>query len=470
MAPVNISEPSVADWIRTHRASSGETSRADHNSPRRTQCWFMLPVGLTASFLFLQMFDYHALGMSTVTPDRIVFVIICMLFFSALRSRRVTLSKSRLEWCMLAFAILCIISYVVTGPDAGTGRYKWMATLFNIIVSPFGIYLVGKHSRYDFANILRLLRGIVCIGIYLALTATFEHFHINALVFPKYIIDPQVGIQYGRARGPMVGSNPMGEWLVLVYLTTCLVMPYSKTFVKYLLYALLLLVVVGIYSTLTRGVWVSFAIAALLTAMFGGKFGIQSRIISLLLFVAFFLGVGSKFSFGGQTLFSRRQNTIDYRLSNDETSFRMGMAHFFTGVGYGNFKANWSKYFTSDARELTKDLTDGNHNTYLGLFADLGFLGAALYVMLFGFVLKECVRVRKSLDHNLQFERGLCLTALALVAITLWEGMAGDNRFDPTLNTITFLFVGIAASIGRLRFTERVSPSTRPRQAIEINR
>ena len=36
--------------------------------------------------------------------------------------------------------------------------------------------------------------------------------------------------------------------------------------------------------------------------------------------------------------------------------------------------------------------------------------------------------------------------------ILLWEGMSGDLRFDPTLNTVTFLFVGITASMkGRRR-------------------
>jgi O-antigen ligase len=447
MPRADILEPSVADWTLTHKTAREESTRAGHARLQRQD--FVLPAGLTVLFLFLQMFDYHALGMSMVTPDRIVFVIICILFLSAVRKGRASISKSRLEWCMLTFAILCIVSYIATNPDAGTGKYKWLATLFNVIVSPFGIYLVARNSRYHFTNTLRLLRGIVCVGIYLGLTASFEHFHINGLVFPKYILDPGVGIQYGRARGPMVGSNPMGEWLVLVYLATCLVMPYSKSFVKYSLYGLLLLVVIGIYSTLTRGVWVSFAIAALLAAIFGGTFGRQSRMILLLLFVAFFLGVGSKFSFEGQTLFSRRQNTIDYRMSNDATTFRMGMANFFTGVGYGNFKSNWSKYFTSDARGITKDLSDGNHNTYLGLFADLGFLGPMLYVVLFGFVLEQCIRTRKSLGHRSQFEAAVSLTALALVAITLWEGLSGDNRFDPTLNTITFLFVGITASIGR---------------------
>jgi O-antigen ligase len=469
MAHTHISEPSIEDRLRETGSSEVSADRIEQQPTAKRERGFMIPATLTALFLFLQMFDYHALGMSAVTPDRIIFLILIVGIVSALLKGQVRISKSGLEWCMLAFAILCIISYIVTNPDAGTGRYKWLATLFNLIVSPFGIYLIAKNGRYNFKNTLWLLKAIVCIGVYLAFTAAFEHFHINALVFPKYIIDPRVGIQFGRARGPMVGSNPMGEWLVFVYLATCLVMPYSRTIVKYLLYGLLMLLVIGVYFTLTRGVWVSFAIAAVLSATLGGKFGKQSRIILLLVFAAFFSGVGSKFSLGGETLFSRRQNTIDYRLSNNKTTFNMGMANFFTGVGYGNFKSNWAKYFGSDARELTKDLTDGNHNTYLGLFADLGFPGVALYVTLFGFVLRECIRSRKLLNRDLHFERGVALSALAMVAITLWEGMSGDNRFNPTLNTITFLLVGITASMSRMALIARRKESKSPARGTSMN-
>jgi O-antigen ligase len=439
------SDACIADWIRDSRGRvKHPPSKQSGGEQAKT---FLFPAALGALFLFLQMFDYHALGMSAMTPDRIVFLLICTYFFFALGKKRLVISKSWPEWSMLAFSILCITSYIVTNPDAGTDRLKWLATLFNIIVCPFGIYLVAKNSKYDFKNTLWLLRAIVCIGSYLALTASFEHFHVNFLIFPRYIVDPHVGIQFGRARGPMVGSNPMGEWLVFVYLAACLILPFSKALWKYLLYVLLMLVTVGVYFTLTRGVWVSFAIAIMLAASLGGKYGSQSRIIIVLVAVAFFSGVGSKFSFEGDTLFSKRQNTIDYRLSNNKTTFNMGMANFLTGVGYGNFKANWRKYFDSDARELTKDLTDGNHNTYLGLFADLGFPGVALYVTLLGLVIRECIQARERMNRSHGFERSAALSALAMVLITMWEGMSGDNRFNPTLNTITFLLVGMAASM-----------------------
>ncbi|MGA6949629.1 MAG: O-antigen ligase family protein [Candidatus Sulfotelmatobacter sp.] len=448
MTHPNISESLPADAVYKSRSSESDALPEDQPATLRRPKAMPLPAALMALFLFSQLFDYHALHLSTVTPDKALFLVLSLLFgYAAMTHRLRAISWSGTEVCMLLFAILCTVSYVVTNPDAGGQHYKWLTTLFNLIWYPFGIYLFAKKTSYTAAKTIWLLWAIVCIGVYLAFTASFEHFGLKALIFPKYIADPHVGIQFGRSRGPMVGSNPMGEWLVLVYLATCMVMPFARTFTKVLLQGLILLTVIGVYFTNTRGGWISLAAVVVLAAIFGGKFGTQSRIITLVVLVAFFAGAGSKFSYGGQTLFSKRQNTVDYRISNDETTFSIGMANFWTGTGYGSFSQNWQKYFTSKEQELTKDLTDGNHNIYLGLFADLGFPGVALYVMLLGFVLRDCIRIRKSLDPRFQFERNLALSSIGLVVILLWEGMSGDLRFNPTLNTVTFLFVGITASM-----------------------
>jgi putative inorganic carbon (hco3(-)) transporter len=408
------------------------------------------PAVLMAFFLFSQLFNYQALGLSTFTPDKFIFLLIALLFaYGALTHQLRPVAQSKIEVCMFLFATLCAISYAITNPDAGLPHYKWLTSLFNLILYPFGVYLLAKRTSYSFAKTKWLLWAIVCIGVYLGFTAWFEHYKLVAFIFPKYIMDRHVGIQFGRARGPMVGSNPMGEWLILVYLAICLVMPYTQKAWRFLLYALISVVIVGIYFTFTRGVWLSFAAVVIMTAARGGRFRTPSRIVIGMVILGFLSGAGSKFSASGDTLFSRRQNTIDYRISNDITTYRMGMANPLTGCGYGSFFKNWRKYFTGDAKQLTGDLTDGNHNVYLGLFADLGFPGVALYLTMLGFLLKEVLRVRKSLGRSMQFERHLALTAACMLIVLLMEGMEGDLRFNPTLNTMTFLFAGITASITR---------------------
>jgi O-antigen ligase len=416
-----------------------------------------LPAGLISALLFFQLFDYQVLDilqflkvLFTITPDRLVFLLIFSLFvWSFVNGRVRSSSRGAIEVCMFLFALLCTLSYLATRPDASLLRFKWLTTLFNFIFLPFGIYLIAKYTRYSRAKVTVVLRTIVGIGVYLALTAAFEHYDMSAFIWPQYIADPTVGIQWGRSRGPFPGSNPMGEWLIVVFLATCLLMPIVRTPWRIFLQALVPLTAAGIYFTDTRSVWLSFAAVLAIAIVRGGKFGVQSRLVVLLLLVTFVVGVGSKFSLNESTLFTRRQNTVDYRMSNYLTAINMGLAHPATGVGYGNFGATWDEYFGDEERRLTKDLNDGNHNTYLGLFAELGLPGLFLYVALLAGLARECLSVRRHLGPKDDFERHFSLSALSVMAVAMIEALFGDLRFDPTLNTLLFLFLGITASIGR---------------------
>ncbi|HEY1658126.1 MAG TPA: O-antigen ligase family protein [Candidatus Sulfotelmatobacter sp.] len=462
-------ETSLAD--SSQAAGSFEANALQEAKPvrRKSLKGMPLPAALIAFFLFFQLFDYHALHWFTsITPDRVCFLLLCLSFIAAAQKGKLRFSWTGTEVCMVLFALLCTISYCVTNPDGGSEQLKWLTTLFNLIAFPFGLYLFTKFSRYSAAKTLWLMRALVGVGVYLAFTGIFEHFGINALVWPGYIVDPHVGIQFGRSRGPMVGSNPMGEWLVVVYLAACLIMPYARKASKVLLWGLILLVMIAIYCTLTRGPWICFAAMLLLTAGLGGKFGIQSRLTVLVILLAFFTGAGSKFSYRQETLFSRRQNTIEYRISNNLTTYNMGMANPLTGVGYGNFMPMWSKYFDGKAEELTKDLTDGNHNTFLGLFADMGFPGVLLYSALFGYLLRDCFRTWRLFSPENLFEKNFALCALGLVLISIIEAISGDLRFNPTLNSLTFVFAGIAASMKPWQKAQRTGRETVIKETVRV--
>ena len=77
----------------------------------------------------------------------------------------------------------------------------------------------------------------------------------------------------------------------------------------------------------------------------------------------------------------------------------------------------------------------------------MGFPGVLLYTALFVYLLRECFRIWKSFGPDNQFEKNFCLCSLGLVLVSIIEAMSGDLRFNPTLNSLTFLFVGIAVSM-----------------------
>ena len=48
------------------------------------------------------------------------------------------------------------------------------------------------------------------MGFYLGLTGIFEYLQLKQFVFPSYIMNPWIGVHWGRARGPFMNSGING--------------------------------------------------------------------------------------------------------------------------------------------------------------------------------------------------------------------------------------------------------------------
>jgi O-antigen ligase len=162
---------------------------------------------------------------------------------------------------------------------------------------------------------------------------------------------------------------------------------------------------------------------------------------------------------GGDTLFSRRSGTVDYRNVNMAVAYRIGMDHFLFGAGYGSFAKLWRNYFQEGDAELIRDLTSGNESTYYGLFAETGLIGLLLYLAMVAFLFKTLVSIWMRLSPAMDFERDFVLTSVALLVIALIHGYFGDLRFSLATNTIVFLFAGISVSIAERSLADAGSAS-----------
>ena len=84
-------------------------------------------------------------------------------------------------------------------------RPPWVFTRCSTVsgIVPFAMFTLAPLIFGSAKQRNTLLIGLVAIGLYLGATGVLEGLHVWRLVFPSYIANPNVGIQWGRARGPV---------------------------------------------------------------------------------------------------------------------------------------------------------------------------------------------------------------------------------------------------------------------------
>jgi O-antigen ligase len=164
--------------------------------------------------------------------------------------------------------------------------------------------------------------------------------------------------------------------------------------------------------------------------------------------IVFVLGVGSKFSVFEQSLFTRRQNTVDSRLDNYQMAWNAFAANPMFGLGYGNFTLQWKDYFDRSSSRLRLGLDDGNHSTILGLLADLGIVGTVPFVLLVVASTLLCwMAYRRFKAGRSLLEVYATIIGLLGVLIFVVLSLTNDLKAQPALNTVTLWWVGVVSSL-----------------------
>jgi hypothetical protein len=233
----------------------------------------VLYVAAMAVFLFRppDLFSFYA--------DRIAFGI--LIFFVALRTMAL---RERLPFFaaislpMLGLTSLAVFRVVREPFDAQiwsivASKYIVPFALFHVAVLIFG----GASQRRHFEIfVIVVLAYLVFIAIaFLADTRT--------LIFPRFILDESLGFHPDRARGPFLQAVANGVSLNILGILVLAFSAKSKSFIRFLWLALPL----AVLATMTRAVWISFAVS---TVVLGFRF-VERRLqaLCLLLGVACFV-------------------------------------------------------------------------------------------------------------------------------------------------------------------------------------
>jgi putative inorganic carbon (hco3(-)) transporter len=240
-----------------------------------------------------------------------------------------------------------------------------------------------------------LLGVLIAVGAYIGITNFFEGVGLNSLVIPHYIVDPNVGLHFGRARGPFVEAVADGLSLYMCAVAAAIGLAvWRKPWIRVVCGAVILVGALGILFTVTRAVWIG-AIAGTLAAMIAvpraRRYIVPTVIVGVIGVIAV-LALVPGLSAKADDRVNDKLPVWD-RYNTNNAAVRMVEARPIFGFGWQTFVDKGPDYLRqTDAYPLTGAGIEV-HNVFLSHLAELGIVGAALWcVALFGAVGGAIVR------------------------------------------------------------------------------
>lgn len=411
--------------------------------------------GIYVWLLVMLLFQYKKISiMDSTLPDlsldRALFVfMVSMFIIEVLTKKRMFFSLTKVEYSMFLLCLVASVSMIWTGSIVKEGGKLAIGELLTGYIVPFSIFFISQNVYNSTAKREGFLKFIILIGIYFSFTAIFEHYGINKLVFPKYILDANFGIHIGRARGLFCQAAVNGTILCFVFSSIFYFLFNSDGRKIWKFYSIILLTVTpfAIFFTYTRASWLSAILSFIVIAVFTFKQSQKAFAIILVIFciVAFFIAP-SFLDYDTVTIAHNRFNheqPIYARLSLYVASINMFMNNPIFGVGFTKFLDNAPSYF-ADIEGLPFEYTTlKEHDTFAGILAEMGLLGITLILIIYISILLTSIRLYKNLCAHNPEARPIVAVFWGFMAVYIVNSIFIEMRYFEFVNSIFFIFAGI---------------------------
>lgn len=359
---------------------SAARSRGDFGLGQWAAKALLLPVQLlliAPSFLFLGTLTAMLLrhpDLRFYAVDRVAFAI--LLF--AVVGRTVLLRQNlfifeRASWPMLGLTILAVFS--VAGQPSEPEIWSLLASKF---VVPFAMFHIAglvftSESRLRHFEVFSLV-----VLAYLTFTSIAFLCGAQVLIFPRFILNSDLGIHIDRARGPLLQAVANGVSLTLLALIALHNFMRAKAR-RTMLVLLLAAVPIAILATMTRAVWLSFGGAILAVVMVLR----QQRSWRIWLAIATVVGGTLVLALNSEQLGSalddrvKESGPVEFRQAIYAGSWQMFLQRPLTGWGFHQMPNELARHVTGYREKVLYP-----HNTYLEVLGEEGMVGFALYVWL----------------------------------------------------------------------------------------
>lgn len=413
---------------------------------------------LVVAACFGHEFFNFDLGPVPLTLDRLVLVLLVVAY--AVQRRLGRTDPKPLAWTdvllMVFLGVLALSGFWGGWSGHRTGLVGHFHPLYRFTAGyliPFAIYWIARQAPLDRSNVTRTQAALVCLGVYLAATGLLEVAGQWWAVFPRHIADPDAGIHYGRARGPMVHSVRFGLCLSVCLLAAWVWRRRLGRPGQLVIFALMPLMLAGLYFSYTRSVWMGAGLG--LMVVLGLTLGPRWRALALggMASAALLVGVtrmDQLVRFQREHSAVNTGKSVELRKSFAYISWKMFRDRPLWGVGFGQFPQAKLPYLADRSTGLHLEATRpmAHHSTLLSLLTETGLIGLAVYlgvVVGWGRAAWALCRDPKAPD----WARAQGALLLGALAICLCQMAFHELSYAPIENALVFFLAGTTVGLRR---------------------
>ena len=395
--------------------------------------WLLDPAYSLSAAIFLTPLagNWEQLGVpGAVSPDRLLFAgaIAAVLLRAPPVADRPRLRISAAHWLLAVAAVYALGSAFIVGTAFEREPLLKIIDAFGIL--PFLVFLVAPVAFATPRQRGVLLATLVTLGAYLGLTVLFEAIGLDALVFPKYILDAEYGIHVARGRGPFVDAVANGLALYMCSVMCAMAVAMWRTWLaRSLALAIGVLCMVGAFLSLERSVWIG-AVLGTVVGMLAAR-GLRRYLPVLIVAIAVAVMLSIGLIAGLQGAVSERannQSTIWDRQNLARAAVNMVEAKPLFGFGWSRFAYDSADYFEQSPDYPLTATSAGVHNTPLTYAVELGLVGMTLWILGVLFGVGGALATRGPPDLDAWRVRLLAVATAYLVVLNAVPPTAWPNR------------------------------------------
>ncbi len=413
-----------------------------------TSCLLVLGAGICLGPFFF----HRSLGPVQISLDRLLWLAL-IAYYPIARATGASVARPLDRVDLLLGAFYAVVVASVLAFDFRHADSRPLSQLLFYHLFPLGIYWVARHAVYTKQTVVGLLTALAVFGVYLGGTAVAETHELGWLVFPRYIASADNLEFLGRARGPIMNPAGGGILLGLCLGAAVLLGPNTGRRGKTLLVATSLLILAGVFCTMTRTAWLGAGFGLLAI----GGLAIPAR-WRMPVVIGCVLVAGAVGATQWETILRFQRDKAQTAADTAESvklrpilavvALKMFAERPLTGCGFGHYPEAHEQYLNERPWGLPLEKAGPyiQHNVLLNYLVELGLMGAGLYVLVLALWLVDAWRVWNRRQNPL-WMRQYSLLFLAFFANYFVNGMFHDVTLMPMINMVLYFLAGAVVAI-----------------------